>query len=74
MRRLSSFSAKSTKNTLREPEHNSLDFKRAGKPVFFGAHRRAPGVNGICQTQGYRGFKSVIPIQSFYGNCPENGP
>lgn len=43
-------------------EHNPLDFKRVGKPVFFSALHLAPYFNGVYQTQGYREFKSAMKM------------
>jgi hypothetical protein len=38
-------------------EHNPLDIKRVGKPLFFTALHMAPYFNGVYQTMGYMEFK-----------------
>jgi hypothetical protein len=43
-------------------EHNPLEFKRIGKPLFFSALHLAPYFNGVYQTGGYREFKSVTKM------------
>jgi hypothetical protein len=43
-------------------EHNPLEFKRIGKPLFFSALHLAPYFNGVYQTGGYREFKNATKM------------
>ena len=43
-------------------EHNPMEFRRVGKPVFFSALHLAPYFNGVYQTRGYREFRSAVKM------------
>ena len=43
-------------------EHNPLEFKRIGKPLFFSALHLAPYFNGVYQTRGYNEFRSATKM------------